>query len=66
MIGGSFNSLRILFAGSGEFGHPTLAALLDAGHHIARVYTQPNRPAGRGKKLTPTPIAQFAMDRACH
>jgi methionyl-tRNA formyltransferase len=52
--------LRILFAGSGEFGLPTLKALLDAGHEIAHVYTQPDRPAGRGRTLTPTPIAQFA------
>src|SRR5438105_687121 len=52
--------LRITFAGSGEFGAPTLQALLDAGHQIVRVYTQPDRPAGRGRKLTPTPIGEFA------
>jgi methionyl-tRNA formyltransferase len=52
--------LNILFAGSGEFGLPTLKALLDAGHRIVRVFTQPDRPAGRGKQLTPTPIATTA------
>ncbi len=50
--------LRILFAGSGAFGLPTLAKLCQD-HDIVRVYTQPDRPAGRGKKLTPTPIAAF-------
>jgi methionyl-tRNA formyltransferase len=54
--------LRIIFAGSGAFGSPTLSALVDAGHKIVHVYTQPDRPAGRGKKLTPTPIAQLATD----
>ena len=56
--------LRILFAGSGEFGLPTLNALLDAGHQVVQVYSQPDRPAGRGRNLTPTPIARFAIDRS--
>lgn len=56
--------MRILFTGSGEFGVPTLVALLAAQHEIAAVYTQPDRPAGRGRKLAPTPIAQFALDHA--
>ncbi len=51
---------KIIFAGSGEFGAPTLRALIDAGHKILQVFTQPDRPAGRGKKLTPTPIADLA------
>ena len=54
--------MNILFAGSGEFGLPTLRTLLDAGHSIARVYSQPDRPAGRGKHLTPTPISQFCLE----
>jgi methionyl-tRNA formyltransferase len=53
--------LQIIFAGSGEFGVPTLTALLDAGHSVVRVFTQPDRPAGRGKQLTPTPIAAAAI-----
>ena len=56
------SQMRIIFTGSGEFGIPTLAALVDAGHTIFP-YTQPDRPAGRGRKLTPTPIAQFARER---
>ncbi len=59
----SLQSIKILFAGAGEFGAPTLSHLLDQGADVVRVYTQPDRPAGRGKKLTPTPIAQLAMER---
>ena len=54
------DGLDILFAGSGAFGEPTLLGLVAAGHRIVRVYTQPDRPAGRGKRLTPTPIATAA------
>lgn len=54
--------LKIIFAGSGEFGAPTLRRLLDEDHQIVQVFTQPDRPAGRGKKLTPTPIAQLASE----
>jgi len=55
--------LRILFAGSGEFGSPTLRALLEQGHEVVQVITQPDRPAGRGRELTPTPIAQLAIEK---
>ncbi|MGD1278466.1 MAG: methionyl-tRNA formyltransferase [Tepidisphaeraceae bacterium] len=54
--------MRIIFTGSGEFGLPTLAALLQAGHELVGVFTQVDRPAGRGLKMTPTPIAQFALE----
>jgi methionyl-tRNA formyltransferase len=54
--------LRIIFAGAGEFGIPTLRALRDAGHEIVRVVTQPDRPAGRGRTLSPTPLAQAALE----
>lgn len=53
-------SLRIIFAGSGEFGLPTLGALLKSSHRVVGVVTQPARPAGRGRGVTPTPIAKFA------
>jgi methionyl-tRNA formyltransferase len=52
----------ILFAASSEFALPTLQALQSAGHTLTRVYSQPDRPAGRGRRLTPTPIAQYALD----
>lgn len=54
---------KIIFAGSGEFGLPTLRALADAGHDLVQVVSQPDRPAGRGRTLTPTPIAAFAESR---
>src|SRR5690242_6482970 len=54
-------SLRIIFAGSGEFGLPTLKALRAAGHDIVLVVSQPDRPAGRGRGVQPTPIASAAM-----
>jgi methionyl-tRNA formyltransferase len=56
------SNLRIIFAGSGEFGVPTLAALLDSQHQVVAVVTQPDRPAGRGRGLTPTPIAKLAHE----
>src|SRR5258707_3172436 len=53
--------LQIIFAGSGEFGLPTLRALLGSRHQVVQVVTQPDRPAGRGRGLTPTPIAQECL-----
>ncbi|MEM7460759.1 MAG: methionyl-tRNA formyltransferase [Pseudomonadota bacterium] len=52
--------LRIAFMGSPDFAVPVLAALAEAGHDLACVYSQPPRPAGRGKKLRPTPVHQWA------
>jgi methionyl-tRNA formyltransferase len=52
--------MDLVFFGSGAFGLPTLRALADR-HTVRAVVTQPDRPAGRGKKLTPNPIAEFAQ-----
>lgn len=52
--------MRIAFMGTPDFAVPTLQALVDAGHEIAAVYSQPPRPAHRGKKLTPSPVHQLA------
>ncbi|MFT3685106.1 MAG: methionyl-tRNA formyltransferase [Phycisphaerales bacterium] len=52
--------MRIVFLGSGAFGLPTLQALRE--HEVAAVVSQPDKPAGRGMKLTPTPIAQWAAE----
>jgi methionyl-tRNA formyltransferase len=52
--------MRIAFMGTPEFAVPTLEALLDAGHDVVAVYTQPPRPAGRGKALLPSPVQQRA------
>jgi methionyl-tRNA formyltransferase len=53
--------LKIIYAGSGEFGLPTLRALLKAGHEVVTVVSQPDRPAGRGRGLLPTPVAAEAI-----
>lgn len=53
--------LKIVFAGTPAFAVPCLQALLQAGHSIVQVYTQPDRPAGRGLKLTESPVKQAAM-----
>ena len=52
--------MRIAFMGTPDFAVPTLDALLAAGHEVAAVYTQPPRPAGRGKGLRPSPVQQRA------
>ncbi len=48
--------MRLVFMGTPDFSVPTLDALVDAGHEIAAVYSQPPRPAGRGKKPRPGPV----------
>jgi methionyl-tRNA formyltransferase len=53
--------MRIVFAGTPDFAVPSLKALLDAGHQVVAVYTQPDRPAGRGQKLMASPVKLMAM-----
>lgn len=53
--------LRVVFAGTPEFAVAALRALIDSPHDIIAVYTQPDRPAGRGRKLTPSPVKQLAQ-----
>lgn len=48
--------MRLAFMGTPEFAVPTLDALVAAGHDVVAVYTQPPRPANRGKKLTPSAV----------
>ncbi|WP_106639373.1 methionyl-tRNA formyltransferase [Allosphingosinicella vermicomposti] len=48
--------MRIAFMGTPDFAVPTLDALVEAGHEIVAVYSQPPRPAGRGKALRPSPV----------
>ncbi|MEZ0151671.1 MAG: methionyl-tRNA formyltransferase [Candidatus Reddybacter sp.] len=53
--------MKIIFAGTPDFAASHLTALLDQGKHtVVAVYTQPDRPAGRGKKLKPSPVKQLA------
>lgn len=54
------DGLKIIFAGTPEFAVPALQALIDSKHQVIAVYTQPDRPAGRGKKLLSSPIKKIA------
>jgi methionyl-tRNA formyltransferase len=54
--------MRIVFLGSGEFAVPALERLAEAGHIIPLVFTQPDRPAGRGAHLHPTPVKEKAAE----
>ncbi|MGE4071375.1 MAG: methionyl-tRNA formyltransferase [Lysobacterales bacterium] len=54
-------SLRVVFAGTPEFAVPCLEAVLASGADCVAVYTQPDRPAGRGRQLQPSPVKQRAL-----
>lgn len=54
--------LRIIYAGTPDFSVPALQALLDSEHEVVAVYTQPDRPAGRGRKVQFGPVKQLAVD----
>ena len=53
--------MNLVFAGTPEFSVPALEALIAAGHRIIAVYTQPDRPAGRGSKLAMSPVKECAL-----
>lgn len=55
--------MRVVFMGTPDFAVPSLSALLEAGHEVACVYSQPPRPAGRGHKERPSPVHAFAESR---
>jgi len=57
------SSMRIVFMGTPESAVPSLRRLVDDGHEIAAVWTQPDKPAGRGKKLHASPVKDFAIER---
>lgn len=54
-------SLNVVFAGTPAFGLPCLEALNQSPHHIKAVYTQPDRPSGRGRKLQPSAVKEWAV-----
>ena len=56
-------ALRLVFMGTPDFAVPALAALIEAGHDIVCVYTQPARRAGRGHAVRPSPVQAFAAGR---
>ena len=54
-------SLRVVYMGTPEFAVPALDSIIAAGHEVAGVFTNPDRPAGRGKKVLFTPVKQAAL-----
>ncbi len=54
--------MRIIFSGTPDFAVPALQMLIDSKHELCAVYTQPDRPSGRGRKLTPSPIKKLALE----
>ncbi len=54
--------MRAVFFGTSEFATPTLRALMDSPVEVAAVFTQPDRPAGRGRRLTPPPVKTLALE----
>lgn len=56
--------LRVVFAGTPDFAAAYLEALIDSEHKVVAVYTQPDRPAGRGKKLSMSPVKQLAGEHS--
>ena len=55
--------LRVIYAGTPEFAVSALNALVHSSHQVVAVYTQPDRPAGRGRKLTLSPVKEFGLAR---
>ncbi len=53
--------MKIIFAGTPEFAVPSLQLLIASGHDVCAVYTQPDRPAGRGRQLHPSPVKTVAL-----
>lgn len=53
--------MKIIFAGTPDFAVPALKLLIDSRHEVCAVYTQPDRPAGRGRKLTYSPVKALAL-----
>jgi methionyl-tRNA formyltransferase len=61
VIRGGTDPFRLVFAGTPEFSVPCLEACRASGADVVAVYTQPDRPAGRGRKLTPSPVKEAAL-----
>ena len=53
--------MRVIFMGTPDFAVPSLEQLLRHGHEVCAVYTQPDKPKGRGHKLQPPPVKELAL-----
>ncbi|MDP3683022.1 MAG: methionyl-tRNA formyltransferase, partial [Ignavibacteria bacterium] len=56
--------MKIIFFGTPDFAIPSLQIILDNGHEVAAVVTAPDKPRGRGKQVTYTPIKEFALEHS--
>lgn len=56
-------ALKIVFMGTPEFSVPCLEAIIDAGHEVSGVFTQPDKPKNRGHKMQMTPVKEFAVEK---
>src|SRR5262245_16943634 len=59
------HALRIVFFGTPQFAVPTLQYLFDSRHHVSGVVTQPDRPRGRGQKVSASPVKALALEHGC-
>ena len=55
--------MKVVFMGTPDFAVPSLNALLDAGHQVEAVFTQPDKAKGRGKKIICSPVKELAVSR---
>ncbi len=55
--------MRVIFMGTPDFAVPSLLSLLEEGHEVCAVFTQPDKPRGRGHRLTPSPVKELALER---
>ena len=56
--------MKVIFAGTPEFAAQALAAIVAAGHEVALVLSQPDRPAGRGMTLQASPVKKLALEKS--
>jgi len=57
-------TLRVIYAGTPDFAVPALQCLQRSGHQVVAVFTQPDRPSGRGRKLIPSAVKQYALSQS--
>ena len=55
--------MRVVFLGTPDFAIPSLGALLEAGHDVVSVITQPDKPRGRGQNMAPCAVKKYALSK---
>ena len=59
-------ALRVVFMGTPDYGVPSLKALVENGYDVVGVFCQPDKPSGRGKKITFCPVKQSAVEQGMY